>query len=225
MPQPMDRPRRSHNPDAGAVCVCRRNAAIAPVDRFTWGLENLLVVSFVAVFLFSYRLIQWSGSTLAAVVGFLTLHAVGAHFTYSEVPYQDWLRALGVDQGPWFTPRNHFDRAVHLLYGALLTLPMVEWLRARGYSVGRAAMNALAMVMCSSLLYEFFEWGACLMFGSDEGMAFLGTQGDGWDAHKDMFAATAGSLLSAGLLMLKALAPRLKSKSWGRRSGLQERSM
>jgi putative membrane protein len=179
--------------------------AYAPADRMTWVLENVLLIGFAAVALASYRLIRWSTASAVATVSFLTLHIIGAYYTYSEVPYQDWMRAIGIEEGPWFSERNHFDRTVHFLYGALLSIPAIEWLCFRGRRLGRAAVYTLALVMCSSLIYEFIEWGACIVFGGDEGMAFLGTQGDIWDAHKDMFAASVGSLLTTGVVLIRGL--------------------
>ena len=59
---------------------------------------------------------------------FFTVHTIEAHYTYSLVPYDDWWglvtgQALG-DLLGWH--RNQYDRAVHLLYGALMLRPAVE---------------------------------------------------------------------------------------------------
>ena len=37
------------------------------------------------------------------------------------------------------------------------------------------------------------------MFGGELGQAYLGTQGDVWDAHKDMALASLGALLAMGI--------------------------
>jgi len=50
--------------------------------------------------------------------------------------------------------------------------------------------------MSTSLIYEFIEWAAAVGIGGDLGQAYLGTQGDIWDAHKDMLMATCGALLA-----------------------------
>jgi putative membrane protein len=50
--------------------------------------------------------------------------------------------------------------------------------------------------MSTSALYEMIEWGAATLFGGDLGIAYLGTQGDVWDAQKDMLCATAGALIA-----------------------------
>ena len=54
----------------------------------------------------------------------------------------------------------------------------------------------LDLTMSTSMLYELIEWGAAELFGGDLGAAFLGTQGDIWDAHKDMALASLGALLA-----------------------------
>ena len=48
----------------------------------------------------------------------LTLHAIGAHYTYTEVPFGFWLQhAFGLS-------RNPVDRLVHFDYGFLLVYPL-----------------------------------------------------------------------------------------------------
>ena len=53
-------------------------------------------------------------------------------------------------------------------------------------------------VMSHSVIYEMIEWLAAELFGGELGVAYLGTQGDVWDAQKDMALAAAGAV--AGLL-------------------------
>lgn len=93
--------------------------------------------------------------------------------------------------------RNHFDRLVHFSYGFLLAYPLRElFVRvadARGFW---GYFLPLDIVMSSSMLYELVEWGAASAFGGELGQAYLGTQGDIWDAHKDMLLASLGAVLS-----------------------------
>ena len=49
--------------------------------------------------------------------------------------------------------------------------------------------------MSTSALYELIEWWAALLFGGGVGTAYLGSQGDPWDAQADMALAGAGCLL------------------------------
>lgn len=173
-----------------------------PVSRFAWVLENVLLVCFLAVYLTSYRTVSWTTQSFVAVLAFLLLHVIGAHFTYSLVPYDELFESsfgVGINQlFGWH--RNQFDRLVHFAYGLLLSIPLYERLsRARCRFVGA---TTVMLVMSSSLVYEFIEWGAVLVLAGDEGMAFLGAQGDPWDAHKDMFFAVLGSVITVTVLWL-----------------------
>lgn len=93
--------------------------------------------------------------------------------------------------------RNNFDRVVHFCYGLMLAYPVRELLlRAWNLRGFPGYFFALDLTMSSSLLYELVEWAAAGVFGGDLGMAYLGTQGDVWDAHKDMALAGLGALLA-----------------------------
>ena len=79
--------------------------------------------------------------------------------------------------------------------------------------------------MSSSMLYELIEWMAANLFGGDLGMAYLGTQGDVWDAHKDMALASLGAL--ATVCVLAAVQRKLRrdfAAEWVDRERLRARS-
>jgi putative membrane protein len=59
------------------------------------------------------------------------------------------------------------------------------------------------MILSTSVLYELFEWGAAEVFGGELGAAYLGTQGDPWDAHRDMALAGLGAVLAAAVELLR----------------------
>jgi putative membrane protein len=61
----------------------------------------------------------------------------------------------------------------------------------------------LDLTMSTSMIYELIEWAAAMIFGGELGQAFLGTQGDVWDAHKDMALASTGAL--SAMLITAAL--------------------
>jgi putative membrane protein len=183
--------------------------AIAPRDRADWALENVLVVALVPALLASLRWFPLSRLSWTLVLLFLALHAVGAHYTYSEVPYDAWSQALlgfRVNDALGLE-RNHFDRLVHFSYGLLLAYPMRElFLRvadARGFW---GYFLPLDLTLSTSAIFELFEWGAAELFGGDLGVAYLGTQGDQWDAQKDMALAGLGALIAMALTL--AVNPR-----------------
>ncbi|HEX7125782.1 MAG TPA: DUF2238 domain-containing protein [Thermodesulfobacteriota bacterium] len=175
----------------GAYAVWWVLMAVRPVYPADWLLENLLVVPFVAVLAGTYRRFPLSDLSYGLVALFLALHAVGAHYTYSEVPIGDWAReAFGLS-------RNHFDRVVHLAYGLLLAYPVREVLqravRARDVV---ADLLALGVTLASSALYELIEWGVAVVVDPEAGAAYLGAQGDPWDAQKDMALAGLGAVVA-----------------------------
>jgi putative membrane protein len=93
--------------------------------------------------------------------------------------------------------RNNFDRVVHFSYGLLLAYPVRELLlRVASVKGFWGYFLPLDLTMSTSALYELIEWGAAEVFGGELGATFLGTQGDVWDAHKDMAVASLGALVA-----------------------------
>ncbi|HEY7194610.1 MAG TPA: DUF2238 domain-containing protein [Gemmatimonadales bacterium] len=177
--------------------------AIAPLDRHDWLLENLLVVAAVTILIGTYRMFPLSDLSYLLITVFMTLHAIGAHYTYAEVPFGFWLRdTLG------FT-RNPFDRIVHFSFGLLMAYPIREvFLRvanARGFW---AYYLPLDVTLACSALYEIMEMVVATMVAPGTGDAWLGTQGDVWDAQKDMGVAALGALLC---MLITALMRKLRT--------------
>ena len=179
--------------------------AIAPRYRQDWALENALSVALVVALVALRDRLPFSRLSYTAIFVFLTLHTIGAHYTYSEVPYDEWSRALtGRALGELFGwERNHYDRLVHLAYGSLLAPPIRRLLmRFAGVRGIWSYYLPLAVTSSTSADYELIEWGAAMLFGGELGMAYLGTQGDVWDAQKDMALAVLGAALSLSLVAL-----------------------
>jgi putative membrane protein len=176
---------------------------VAPRYRQDWAMENVLVLLALPLLMLGFRRLRLSNASYAALFVFLLLHEVGAHYTYSEVPWDRWFsalsgfslnHALGVS-------RNHFDRAIHFSYGLLVTPAVVELAAARTSPRGAWRwIVPISLMTASSALYELFEWGAAVWFGGDLGVAYLGTQGDPWDAQQDMFLALLGSVAAVAVL-------------------------
>jgi len=170
--------------------------AIGPHDRSDWALENSLVLVFAIVLGLSYKSFPLSRVSYTLIFVFLLLHEVGAHYTYAMVPYDRFFVdtfgfSLNEAMG-W--QRNHYDRLVHFSYGLLLAYPIREFYIRVAYAKGFwAYFFPLDLTMATSMMFELFEWGAAELFGGDLGVAYLGTQGDIWDAHKDMALASLGA--------------------------------
>jgi putative membrane protein len=171
--------------------------AIAPESRSDWLLENALSVAAVGAIALTYRRFRFSRISYTLMFVFLSFHEIGAHYTYSLVPYdaasQRWF-GFSLDAALGFE-RNMFDRLVHFLYGLLLAYPIREiFLRIVDVRGFWGYFLPLDLTMSTSMIYELIEWGAAMAFGSELGQAYLGTQGDVWDAHKDMALASLGAL-------------------------------
>jgi len=173
--------------------------AIHPVDRAAWLLENALVGGFLLAAALVHRHFSFSRLSATLIFLFLCLHEIGSHYTYSLVPYDAWFKALtGTSLDAllgW--ERNNYDRVVHFAYGLLLAYPVREiFLRVVAVRGFWGYFLPLDVMMSTSMLYELVEWGAAALFGGELGMAYLGTQGDIWDAHKDMALASSGALIA-----------------------------
>ncbi|UCH40579.1 MAG: DUF2238 domain-containing protein [Gammaproteobacteria bacterium] len=176
--------------------------AIEPYDRADWALENVLVVAFAAFLALSFRSFPLSRVSYTLIFVFLLLHEIGAHYTYAKVPYDAWFQNLfgtGLNEMLGFE-RNHFDRAIHFSYGLLLAYPIREvFLRIANVSGFWGYFLPLDVTMSTSMLFELFEWVVAETVGGDLGMAYLGTQGDIWDAHKDMALASLGAFTALSI--------------------------
>jgi putative membrane protein len=190
---------------AGLLLLLWVPLAFDPFDRKDWLLENVLVVLAVALLAATYRRFTLSRISYTLIFLFLCLHTVGAHYTYAEVPYDDGWRSL---TGSSFNDlvgweRNNFDRVVHFCYGLLLAYPVREmFLRVAGVRGFWGYFLPLDLTMSTSMLYELIEWAAAEFFGGELGIAYLGTQGDVWDAHKDMALASLGALIAMSVVAL-----------------------
>jgi putative membrane protein len=164
--------------------------AIRPVYPTDWMIENLLVLAAVPTLVLTHRRFPLSDLSYLLLALFLMLHAVGAHYTYAEVPLGFWLRdAFGLG-------RNHFDRIVHCSFGLLVAYPVREmFLRlvsARGFW---AYYFPLDVTLAFSGLYEILEMIVARIVSPEAGDAYLGTQGDPFDAVMDMTCAAAGAVV------------------------------
>lgn len=174
--------------------------AVNPLFREDWLLENMLVFVSVPLIVWLDRRYGFSNESAVYLFIFMSLHAVGSHYTYSHVPFLNGVwEALDMS-------RNHFDRLAHFLFGYLFMLPMYDVIRKSG--TGKRAALALAFFMLVSFsgLYEVGEWAVATLTHSELGIAFLGVQGDVWDAQKDMALAFCGNIL--GLLRSMYVANR-----------------
>lgn len=182
-------------------------AAWNPVYPHDWLLENYLVFIWVPIILLSGYYFRLSNLSYTLITIFMCLHVIGSHYTYAEVPFGETLKI-------WFNAdRNMYDRMVHFSFGLLLYYPVREVFmrlaKAKGvwsYYFPWDVMAAMAGI------YELIEWATALRVNPEAGLAFLGTQGDIWDAQKDMALAILGALIT--LLIVMAINASLDKKFW-----------
>jgi len=171
--------------------------AYEPADRQFWLLSSILPGALVLVLVGTHRYIPLSLASYVLITLFLTLHTIGVHYTYAQVPAGAWLeQALPVG-------RNHYDRVVHFCFGVMLTYPIEELFRLTAVLRGWLLYYLPVMtVLGLSGLWEIIESWVARMVHPELGITYLGSQGDVWDAQKDMAAALYGSLLCMVLLLL-----------------------
>lgn len=169
-------------------------AAVDPVYRFDWFLENVLIFLAFPCLVATHARFPLSDVSYVLIFLFGCLHAIGSHYTYSEVPAGFWLQdAFGL-------ARNHYDRFVHFCFGLLLFYPLRE--AGRRYGGGASAfasLAALGFVFMGSASFEILEMFVAMIVDPKAGQAYLGTQGDEWDAQKDMALAALGAFLALAL--------------------------
>ena len=173
---------------------------IAPLWPLEQALHSSLTVLGLVWLIWHDRRWPMLTSHFALICFFIIVHSVAARWLYSNVHYEDWLQGLfGWSPAQAFGwQRNHTDRLIHLLYGACFAPPVRRYLQQRWppLTPRQAFLLTLMLIMCSSLLYEWLEWGIALALSPEAAESYNGQQGDVWDAHADMLLATAGALVA-----------------------------
>jgi putative membrane protein len=173
------------------------NTLIGTNDLNNWFLENTLTVIFMLFLVFSFRKYQFSDLSYLLICVYLCLHVYGSKYTYAENPFGYWLKDY------FHFGRNHYDRIVHFSFGFLLAYPMRElFLRWLKYPKTVSWILPIEITLSISGLYELIEWAVADVFFKAQGDAYLGTQGDIWDAQKDIFMAFMGAILSTTIVSL-----------------------
>ena len=171
------------------------NSFIGTTDMTNWLLENALSFVFVIFLIVTYKKHQFSDLSYLLICIYLCLHVYGSKHTYAENPLGYWLQ----DFFHW--SRNHYDRIVHFSFGFLLAYPMREmflkWLR---YPRWVAWLLPIEITLSISAFYELIEWAVADLFFKAQGAAYLGTQGDVWDAQKDIFLAFCGAIIATTIV-------------------------
>lgn len=169
--------------------------AIEPYDRVTWWAENLPIMAIVAVLVVLYALgVRFSALAYALMAALVYLHTIGGHYTFARAPFGFVTELFGFE-------RNHYDRVAHFTVG-FYAYAIAELLLARALVRSRVvlALFPVFAIAFVAMGYELIEWLFAAAAGESEaGAAFLGSQGDVWDAQKDMLADTLGAIAATAL--------------------------
>lgn len=166
--------------------------AINPVERDVWLTENETVWIVLAAILSLYWWgVRFSKTAYGLMFVFISLHTIGGHYTFALVPF-DWFSHL------FGFERNHYDRIAHFTVG-FYAFAMAEWIWNKRLVANRFLLFTYPVFAIATIAmsYELVEWWyAASSEDVNAVMAYLGSQGDIWDAQKDMLSDTLGAMFA-----------------------------
>lgn len=178
---------------------------IGTTDLYNWIIENTLVVIFLFILALTFRRFQFSDVSYTFIFVYLCLHVYGAKYTYAENPFGYWMKDY------FHFERNQYDRIVHFSFGFMLAYPMRDFfLNKMKFPSWVGWILPVEITLSFSCLYELIEWAVADVLFTEQGAAYLGSQGDIWDAQKDMFMAGCGATI---IMFLVFTARRIFKKS------------
>lgn len=175
----------------GIYAVIFTLCAFSPIDRPTWWAENATVWIIVGTLAILYwRGIRFSNTAYALMSVLIFLHTIGGHYTFALVPF-DWVTDF------FGFERNHYDRIAHFSVG-FYAFAVAEWIWMKRLVANRFLLFTYPVFVIATVAmsYELIEWIYAATANPEAGIAYLGSQGDIWDAQKDMFADTLGAIVA-----------------------------
>jgi putative membrane protein len=171
--------------------------SIGPFCRHTWFAENIILITFMTVLISSYGKFRFSNVSYGLILLFSILQTIGAHYTYERVPMGWFTHFFGFE-------RNHYDRIVHFSFGFLLAYPFREFLIKTSGLKNKFWSHyfPVEMALGAGAIFEIIEWFYVARSSNSAGRAFLGSQGDIWDAQADMLMAGIGATISMAICWL-----------------------
>ncbi len=170
---------------------------INPYSRSVWIAENIPIVLIVSVLtIFYLKNIRFSNTAYLMMSCLIFMHTVGGHYTFERVPFDWFSRMFGFE-------RNMYDRIAHFSVG-FYAYPILE-MTGRHHVISKrwvSVLFAVCVIAAVAMSYEIIEWIYAASSDPASGSAFLGSQGDIWDAQKDMLMDTLGALFAVALYQL-----------------------
>ena len=180
---------------ATLFCIVFIVLGIEPVSREVWIAEVIPVLIVFLLLVLTYKKFRFTNLSYALMAFWLFWHTIGGHYTFANVPFGWVTDLLG-------SSRNHFDRIGHFSVG-FYAYPLAELaLRKKWCGPVTASFLGLFFIMSVAAGYEIIEWWYAAAEGGEAGIEFLGSQGDIWDAQKDMLSDTLGALFSIALFWI-----------------------
>lgn len=169
---------------------------INPYDRAVWWAENLPILAIVFLLVVTYRKFRFSNWAYLLMSCLVFIHTVGGHFTFERVPFGFVSDLFGFS-------RNHYDRMGHFSAGfyafaAAELLLEKRWVNSRWILF----LFPVFFIFTVAAVYELFEWQYAVLADPEAGIAVLGSQGDIWDAQKDMLADGLGAICTTVLFFM-----------------------
>ena len=172
-------------------------SGISPASRTVWFLELILVIIAFIIILLIYKRFKFSKGAYALIFVYLLLITIGAHYTYSKVPWEGLKDVLG-------TQRNPYDRFAHFSFGLLLYYPLLEIFVRTTKLKHKFWMYFVPITIIAGFggIYEILEWITAVNVAPNTAQAFLGMQGDIWDTQKDMLFNILGGITTMIIVMV-----------------------
>jgi putative membrane protein len=192
-----------------AFAICWGMTFINTPNRANWFTENGLTLIFLVLLFTTYKKFRFSDLSYSLFFVYILLHIYGAEYTYAENPFGYWLKEQ------FHLQRNPYDRIVHFSFGLMLTYPMRDYFKNYfEWPDWVCWILPIEITLSFSAAYELIEWLVADFFFPSEGIAYLGTQGDIWDAQKDMGIAFCGAVTAMLLCsILKKSSITISSKN------------
>lgn len=170
---------------------------IDPYDIQVWWTEMASVFLLLGALTATFRRFRFSDTAYVCMAIWSAMQIIGAHYTFELVPFDAVTDLFGCE-------RNHYDRVAHFAVGlGGIAIAELLWKHRIVNSVAAAAWFSIVSMLAIAGIWEIVEWVYAEIDGGDAGQAFLGAQGDIWDAQKDMLLDTIGAVVAALLFYIR----------------------
>jgi putative membrane protein len=166
-------------------------SGIHPYRYWHWIGEIAPAIVGLVLLILTFRKFRFTIFTYSIILISCYLLFIGAHYTFSKVPF------FTVIKDYFGHTRNNFDKLGHFIQGIVPVLISREIFIRRRYITGYKLISFISFCICmaTTSVYELIEYIVFLWAGKNP-EAFLGMQGDIWDSQTDMLAAALGGLFT-----------------------------